>query len=94
LQPIGAGLAYVTTDGELLLPLPVDRLSWTHEVRDFLDRPEFRRAKKTVLIGGNASFGARRALTFRGWNIIVRAPWPGAPPYAKSGEPAAIDLGG
>ena len=94
LQPIGAGLAYVTTDGELILPLPVDQLSWTLEVRDFLNRPEFRRPKKTVLISGNASLGARRSLTERGWNSIVRAPRPGAPPYAKDGEPPAIDLGG
>ncbi|MEO7051063.1 MAG: hypothetical protein ABI128_05300 [Rhodanobacter sp.] len=94
LQPIGAGLAYVTTDGELILPLPVDRLSWTAEVRDFLDRPEFRRSNKTVLIGGNASLNARRALVERGWSIVVRAPWPGAPPYAKSDEPASIELGG
>ena len=92
LQPIGAGLAYVTMDGELVLPLPVDQLSWTHEVRDFLDRPEFRHAKKTVLIGGNASRSVRRALSARGWNVIVRAPRPGAPPYAQSDEPVPIEL--
>ena len=94
LQPVGAGLTYVTTDGELILPLPVDRLSWTAEVRDFLDRPEFRRSNKTVLIGGNASLDARRALVERAWNIIVRAPWPSAPPYAQNDEPASIELGG
>jgi hypothetical protein len=94
LQPVGAGLAYVTKTGELILPLPVDQFSWTPEVRDFLDRPEFRRSNKTVLIGGNASRVARRALGERGWSIIVRAPRPGAPPYAKSDEPAPIDLGG
>lgn len=94
LLPVGAGLAYVTADGELILPLPVDRLSWTSEVRDFLDRSEFRRGNKTVLIGGNASLHARRALVERGWSILVRAPWPGAPPYAKNDEPAATELGG
>lgn len=94
LQPIGAGLAYATTDGELLLPLPVDRLSWTGEAREFLDRPEFRVRNKTVLIGGDASPTARRGLVERGWTIVTRAPWPGAPPYAKGGEPADVDLGG
>ena len=95
LKPVGAGLAYVTTGGELLLPLPVDRLSWTADVRDFLDRAEFRVVDKTVLIGGEASLAARRGLTERGWNIRVRAPWPGAPPYAAAGaEPAAVDVDG
>jgi hypothetical protein len=88
LRPIGAGLAYETADRELVLPLPVDHLSWTGEVRDFVDRPEFRVPNKTVLIGGGASLAARRALTERGWNIVVRAPWPGAPPYATFDEPA------
>jgi len=88
LQPIGAGLAYVATDGELVLPLPVDYLSWTSEVRDFLDRREFRVTAKTVLIGGDASLAARRALTERGWNIVVRAPYEGAPAYARFDEPA------
>ncbi|NCT67211.1 MAG: hypothetical protein GXC76_06125 [Rhodanobacteraceae bacterium] len=92
LKPVGAGLAYVTRDGELVLPLPVDRLSWTGEVRQFLDRAEFRVTHKTVLVGGEASLNARRGLTERGWSIHVRAPWPGAPPYALGGEPAAVDV--
>ena len=88
LRPIGAGLAYEAADHELVLPLPVDYLSWTSEVRDFLDRGEFRVTNKTVLIGGGASLTARRALTERGWNIVMRAPWPGAPPYAVFDEPS------
>lgn len=94
LLPLGAGLAYVAADGELILPLPVDRLSWTEEVRRFVDREEFRVVEKTVLIGGDASLGARRGLAERGWNIHVRAPWPGAPPYAYQDEPATVDVGG
>jgi hypothetical protein len=91
LRPIGAGLAYVAADGELVLPLPVDYLSWTTDVRDFFDRAEFRTTNKSVLIGGDASLSARRALTERGWNIVVRAPWPGAPPYARFDEPASVE---
>lgn len=91
LQPVGAGLTYVTTDGELILPLPVDLLSWTVEVRDFLDRPEFSPIRKTVLIGGDASAEAKLALADRGWKVIVRAPWPGAPAYARNDEPAAVN---
>jgi hypothetical protein len=89
LRPIGAGLAYVAADGEIVLPLPVDYLSWTSVVGDFFDRSEFRVTNKTVLIGGDASLLARRALTERGWNIVVRAPWLGAPPYARFDEPTS-----
>jgi hypothetical protein len=91
LRPVGAGLAYLSSDGELVLPLPVDRLSWTEQVQAFVDREEFRVTGKTVLIGGEATLAARRGLTERGWNIVVRAPWPGAPPYAAEDEPAATD---
>lgn len=93
LRSIGAGLAYATTDGELILPLPVDRLSWTVEVQQFLDRADFRAVDKSVLIAGDTSALARRGLTERGWSILTREPWPGAPPYARGGEPAAIELG-
>ncbi|MET0230041.1 MAG: hypothetical protein ABW186_03825 [Rhodanobacteraceae bacterium] len=89
LRSIGAGLVYMAADRELVLPLPVDYLGWTEEVRAFLDREAFRVTNKTVLIGGNASFAARRALTERGWNVVVRAPWPGAPPYAAFDEKSA-----
>jgi hypothetical protein len=92
LRPIAAGLAYVARDGEWVLPLPVDRLSWTDEVRRFLDRAEFRVPNKTVLVGGDASLVARRGLTERGWNILVHVQRPGAPPYARGGEPAPIDV--
>ena len=77
-----------------MLPLPVDRLSWTAEVRDFLDRKEFQRGNKTVLIAGSASLQARRGLGERGWSIVTRARWSGSPPYAKDGEPAPVDLEG
>ncbi|MEO7430655.1 MAG: hypothetical protein ABIR62_01140 [Dokdonella sp.] len=90
---IGAGLGYRALDGELVLPLPVDRLSWTNEVRTFVDRRDFSAPTKTVLIGGNASLQARRGLAERGWSIVTRFPWPGSPPYARSGEPSPVDLG-
>ena len=91
LRPIGAGLAYASADSELVLPLAVDRLSWTDEVRRFLDREEFRVERKTVLVGGDASLLARRSLAARGWSVVLHAPRPGAPPYAR-GEPAPVDL--
>lgn len=92
LLSIGAGLAYASSDGELILPLPVDRLSWTAEVRDFVDHKEFQVHNKTALIGGEASLPARRGLGERGWSVITRARWPGSPPYARGGEPSGMDL--
>ena len=55
----------------MVLPLPVDYLAWTHEVATFLDNEEFRSARKSVLIQGNASPRSLRELTSRGWNIVV-----------------------
>ncbi|HEU4663839.1 MAG TPA: hypothetical protein VFS55_07400 [Dokdonella sp.] len=92
LERVGAGLACRTVDGELVLPLPVDRLSWTADVARFLDRAEFRVSRKTVLIAGDASLAARRGLTERGWSIVVGVRRVGGPPYARSGEPAPIEI--
>jgi len=77
----GAALVYVARDGKLLLPLPVDYLSWTSDMDEFFDCPEFRTATKTALIGGEASALAQRKLNELGWNFILRAPYDGAPKY-------------
>jgi hypothetical protein len=69
LRTIGAGLAYDSHDGERALPLPVDYLSWTDEVAQFIDRDEFRQKNKTVLVGGEATMRSQRELTQRGWNL-------------------------
>ena len=73
LRTIGAGLAYDSLDGERVLPLPVDYLVWTDDVAAFIDREEFRRARKIVLVGGEASMRSQRELTTRGWSIELRA---------------------
>jgi len=83
LVTIGAGFAYITTDGELVLPLAVDRLIWTSEVAAFLSRREFEVERKTALIGGNASALAQRGLAEGGWATSLRAPRKNAPPYAN-----------
>jgi hypothetical protein len=78
----GAALAWRTPSGRLLLPLPVDYLTWSHDIDEFFDRPVFAVANKTALIGGEASMLAQRQLTDRGWNLVSRAPFDGAPAYA------------
>ncbi len=80
----GAALAWRTPQGKLMLPLPVDYLTWSGELADFFDQATFAVADKTVLIGGEASIAAQRQLTDRGWNLRVRAPSYGAPAYAQN----------
>jgi hypothetical protein len=70
-------------DGKLLLPLPVDYLTWSHDIGNLFDEPAFKVKGRTALIGGDASPLAMRKLTERGWNIIVHAPFDGAPAYAQ-----------
>ncbi len=80
----GAAVVYITPDGKLWLPMPVDYLSWNIDIDQFFERPEFRQAHKTVLIGGEATALAQRKLREIGWKVVLRAPYDGAPSYAKS----------
>ena len=77
----GAALVYIARDGRLLLPMPVDYLSWTADIDEFFDRPEFKTADKTALVGGEASPLVQRKLGERGWRLLQRAPYEGAPRY-------------
>jgi hypothetical protein len=81
----GAAIAWRTPAGKLLLPMPVDYLTWNRDTAEFFDQRALTSANKTLLIGGEASMLAQRQLTERGWNLILRAPYPGAPAYAQGG---------
>lgn len=83
---IGTGLALETGKGAratLVLPLPVDRLEWKEYTKAYFDLPEFRRSNKTLLVSGTITKKAVRELTRRGWSLIERVPYAGAPPYAS-----------
>jgi len=80
----GAALAWRTPAGKLMLPLPVDYLTWSDDLGVFFDQSAFAVADKTVLIGGEASIAAQRQLTDRGWNLRVRAPSDAAAAYAQN----------
>ncbi|MEO6076407.1 MAG: hypothetical protein ABIP56_06350 [Dokdonella sp.] len=88
--PVGAGLTWRLRDGSMVVPLPVDYLSWTEEIGEFFDRTEFRVEHKSVLIAGAASVASRRALAARGWNVQIQLRWPGSPPYATDTEAAPM----
>lgn len=79
----GAALAWRTPAGRLLLPLPVDYLSWNAGLAQFFDQDTLDGTDKVALIGGDASLLAQRQLTERGWSLRPRAPFDGAPAYAQ-----------
>ena len=82
-------VGYRATDGEFLLPLAVDRLSWTPEVMRWFDHVTVsEHARRTVLVAGMISPLAERELTRRGWSIRAYVRWPDAPPYQRPGEAA------
>ncbi|MGH8042645.1 MAG: hypothetical protein ACREPN_11435 [Rudaea sp.] len=83
---VGAAIVWRTRSGKLILPLPVDYLTWNRQLAAFFDQPQLRSTNKTALIGGEASMLAQRALTQRGWSLQLRAPYAGAPAYAHFGE--------
>lgn len=80
---VGAAVAWRGADGRLLLPLPLDWLSWTQDMAEFFTATQFRVEDKSVLVGGDASTAAQRALALRGWHLQLRVPYDGAPPYAE-----------
>ncbi|TDR43134.1 hypothetical protein DFR29_107142 [Tahibacter aquaticus] len=92
---VGAALAWRSGDGNrLLLPLPLDWLSWTADMGEFFAARQFRIEDKSLLIGGEASATAQRALARRGWNLHLRLPYAGAPAYAddlSQGLPTALE---
>ena len=79
LVPIGATLEIHTASGECLLPLPVDHLSWTFQVRDFFDAAPAPCVQGTVLTSGGISRLAQRQLTQRGYSLVQHLPWADAP---------------
>ncbi len=80
--PQGALLAYQSAGGEFLLPLAVDWLGWTRELRRWFDLPIIsRQPNRTLVVSGGISPRAQRRLTERGWSLVPRLPYPGAPPY-------------
>lgn len=80
--PQGAMIAFETKTGEFLLPLAVDYMTWTAPLRPWFDLPNISRNRyRTLLVSGALSPQSQRELTQRGWSIVSRLPYPGAPLY-------------
>ena len=83
LSVAGAAIAYRTPLGNLLLPLPLDYLTWNSEIDGWFAQADLSGTDKAVLISGEASMTAQRNLTARGWSLVLHAPYDGAPLYAQ-----------
>lgn len=88
---LGAVLSYQTRDGERVLPLPVDYLSWTADTaRWFAQQALWRHPQRSVISNGQISVQAQRALTSAGWSLMTGLSYPGSPPYLRVLELAPV----
>jgi hypothetical protein len=57
-------------DGALILPAPVDYVSWTERVASFATHPSFQAARQRILwLSGQMSPRAKQGFTENGWTI-------------------------
>jgi hypothetical protein len=86
LLALGNLVGFRDDSGEFVLPLAVDRLSWIGPVRDWFDHVQVaQHPRRTVLVAGDISPRAQRAITRRGWSLLPHVDYPGAPPYLRPG---------
>lgn len=84
LKAVGHLLAWVNAQGELHLCLPVDFLQWNPTIAGWFDHPQISEASaRTVLIAGRVDRRAEREISRRGWSVLPRLSYPGAPPYPE-----------
>jgi hypothetical protein len=70
LKIIGRLPAGTTANGELMVPAPVDYVTWTEEVAGFAQRDDLGAAPKTLLHTGRFSPTAAAGMTAAGWKLI------------------------
>jgi hypothetical protein len=61
-------------DGSVLVPAPVDYVSWTRRIATFATRPDLAARKKVALLTGQMSPMAKRHFRALGWIIYERVP--------------------
>jgi hypothetical protein len=79
---LGALLAYDSVDGERVFALPVDLLSWTGDTaRWFGQAGLWDHPQRSLVVSGQVSMLAQRALSRDGWSLFMGLGFVGAPPY-------------
>lgn len=71
LEAVGRLPGAIDSSGQLLIPAPVDYLSWTPEVAEFAGRDDLAGRKPMLLLAGSASERTRAELAARGWTITT-----------------------
>ena len=64
--------AALEAGGQLVIPAPVDYLSWTEEVAEFAHRDDLLGRKPALLLTGDASPRARAELAALGWSLTAQ----------------------
>ena len=59
----------VTPDGMVVVPAPVDYLSWTERVGDFAMRSDLRATRRGIWLSGRMSGAAQQGFAARGWTF-------------------------
>jgi hypothetical protein len=59
----------LTPDGAVVVPAPVDYLSWTERVGRFAARPDLRAPRRGLWLTGRMSGAAQQGFAARGWTI-------------------------
>ena len=59
----------VTPDGMLVVPAPVDYVSWTEKVGGFAMRTDLRATRRGIWLTGRMSGAAQQGFTARGWTL-------------------------
>ncbi len=72
-----------TRDGAIIVPGPVDYLSWTKTIDRFSRRPDLTQPKRVLLLSGEASPRARRELERRAWTVETRVPIVASAPTSR-----------
>jgi hypothetical protein len=67
---IGKGTVIgITPGGEVVVPAPVDYLSWTERIGRFAQRPDLKAAKRSIWLTGKISEVAERGFIGLGWHV-------------------------
>jgi hypothetical protein len=65
----GGTVIGVTPAGHLVVPAPVDYVSWTERIGSFAERPDLKGARRTIWLTGRMSGAAHRGFTRLGWTL-------------------------